>query len=143
MLNIIHGHDQIIRLDRKVKVTDPVTVIQEGMAVKLDGNEEVVLSGADASVEDFIWWAFNSANVADEINSAFKLIGNITLVNGIFIAETDQFLETGSYAYGTKLATENGLLFDGALGDFCIARALGAPVNGFLKFITLPLAGKI
>lgn len=213
MLDIIYGHDQIIRVDRKVKVTDPVTVIKEGMSVKLvmpkavvtgtkatpfvfvlttgdtlviavdgaaadtvtfdagsttiadtitkindtfaglasnDGNDrvkltaaasidikasstaltilgltagftnvtandaEIVLTGPVAGREDFVWWAFTSANDVNDDRSDFHATSQITLIRGVFIGETDQYVTGGTYAVGTKLASENGLLFNGA-----------------------------
>ena len=143
MLNILHGHENIIRVDKKLKVTDPITVINEGMAVKLDVNREIVLTGPNAAIEDFVWWAFTSANVPDEFRSDFYTLGQITLITGFFIGETDQFVGAGSYNVGTKLSVEGGLLFNGTTGDFTVARALGVPVGDKLQFITLPLAAII
>ena len=141
MLNVIHGHDQLMRMD--VELTTLADVIPEGGVVKLDSGKKAALTGADASVEDFIWWAFTNANVADEINSAFKATGMVTLLAGtVFIAETDQFA-ADTYALGDKLASESGKLMKGAVGDFAHARALGPVVGGVLTFISLPLASKI
>lgn len=141
MLNVIHGHDQLIRMDAELAtLTD---VIPEGAAVKLDSSKKAVLTEADASAEDFVWWAFNSANAADEVNSAFKATGKITLLaNSVFVAETDQFV-AGTYAVGDKLVAENGQLLVGTIGDFAVARALGPVVDGVLTFVSLPLASKI
>lgn len=141
MLNVIHGHDQLIRMDAILKtLTD---VIPEGAVIKLDSARKVELTGSDASAESFIWWAFNSANVADEINTAFKATGKITLLaNSVFIAETDQFV-SATYALGDLLVAESGKLLEGTTGDFAIARALGPVVDGLLTFISLSLASKI
>lgn len=114
MLDILYGHEQFIRVDKKVKVTDPVTVIKEGMVVKLDSNDEIVLTSPVAGREDFVWWAFTSANDSNDDRSDFSALSQITMIRGIFIAETDQYLGAGTYAMGTRLASENGLLFDAA-----------------------------
>lgn len=132
-----------IREDFIVKLTEPVTVIKEGMAVKLDLNREVVLTGSDASLEDFTWWAFTSANDANDHRSDFELISKVTLVKGPFIADTDQYDANGTYNVGTKLASENGILVDASTGDHVIGRALGMPSSGKLKFITLPLGSTL
>lgn len=97
MLQVRQGFDGLVRLDKKVKVTNPVTEIKMGACCKLDSNGEVVLTGSDASVEDLVLLAFNSANVADEINTAFKLTGKITLVAPTgFLGETDQYLKNNA-----------------------------------------------
>lgn len=141
MLNVIHGHDQLIKMDATLKtLTD---IIPEGATVALDSARKAALTGADASAENFVWWAFNSANVADELNSAFKATGKITLVaNSVFVAETDQFV-SATYALGDKLVAESGKLLKGTTGDFAVARALGPVAGGLLTFVSLPLASKI
>lgn len=138
MLQVKQGFDSLVRLDRKLKVINPATVIDLGACCKLDSNGEVVLTGADAALEDLVFFAFSTANVPDELNSAFKATGKVTLIAPtVFEGETDQYLTSGTYGYGTALASENGLLIPAAAGDRVIARALGAPVDGMLSFITV------
>jgi len=97
MLQVRQGFDGLVRLDKKVKVTDPVTEIKTGACCKLDSNGEVVKTGSDASTEDLVLFAFSNANVADEINSAFKMTGKITLVVPTgFLGETDQYLKNNA-----------------------------------------------
>ena len=97
MLQVRQGFDALVRFDKKVKVTDPVTEIKTGACCKLDSNAEVVKTGSDASAEDLVLFAFNNANVADEINSAFKMTGKITLVAPTgFLGETDQYLKNNA-----------------------------------------------
>lgn len=138
MLDVKQGFDSLVKIDRKLKVNNPVTVIRMGACCKLDSNGEVVLTGADASLEDFVFFAFSTANVPDELNSAFKLIGKVTiLASTVFEGETDQYLTSGTYGVNTALASENGLLIPAASGDRVVGRSLGAPVNGVLRFITV------
>lgn len=97
MLQVRQGFEGLVRLDKKVKVTNPVTEIKTGACCKLDSNGEVVLTGSDASTEDLVLFAFNNANVADEINTAFKMTGKITLLAPTgFLGETDQYLKNNA-----------------------------------------------
>jgi hypothetical protein len=97
MLQVRQGFEGLVRLDKKLKVTDPVTEIKTGACCKLDSNGEVVKTGSDASTEDLVLFAFTSANMADEINSAFKMTGKITLVAPTgFLGETDQYLKNNA-----------------------------------------------
>lgn len=144
MLNVQYGHDQMLRVDKEVLVTIPETVIPEGAAVKLDAAGKIVLSGANAAVEDFVWFAFNSANVPDDINSAQKATGNITLIKGTFVAETDQFVTGDVYAVGDDLIAENGLLSSAkALGDWVIGKVIAPPAGGILLFYSYATPVKV
>lgn len=98
MLQILHGLDATARLDKKVKVTNPVTVIPSGACVKLDSNGEIVLTGSTAASEDFVLFALNSANVATEINSGFKSTSDITLAvpHPSMVFSTDQYKRASS-----------------------------------------------
>lgn len=137
MLQVKQGFDSLVRIDKKLKVIDPVAVINTGTCCKLNSDGEVVITGADAAAEDLVFFAFSTANVADELNSAFKATGKVTLVAPtVFEGETDQYA-SGTYTYGTALASESGKLMVADTGDRVIARALGAPVNGVLHFITV------
>lgn len=138
MLDVKQGFDSLVKIDRKLKVSNPVTVVKMGASCKLDSNGEIVLTGADASLEDFVFFAFSTANIPDELNSAFKSTGKVTvLAPTVFEGETDQYLTSGTYAFNTALASENGLLIPAASGDRVIGRSLGAPTNGVLRFITV------
>lgn len=97
MLQVRQGFEGLVRLDKKLKVTDPVTEIKTGACCKLDSNGEVVKTGSDASAEDLVLFAFTSANVADEINTAFKTTGKITLLAPTgYLGETDQYLKNNA-----------------------------------------------
>lgn len=116
MLQVRQGFDGLVRLDKKVKVTSPVTEIKTGACCKLDSNGEVVKTGSDASAEDLVFFAFNNANVADDINSAFKMTGKITLLTPTgFLGETDQYLKanavtcTNATTYAIVLNTSDKL----------------------------------
>lgn len=138
MLNILQGHDQLIREDYTVSSG---VVVPEGAVVKLDSSLELVLTGATGAGEDFVWFAFNDANVTGSVNSAFETTGKITVIaNTPFIAETDEYA-AGSYVVGTKLTTENGKLAVAAVGDHVVGRSLsaGAVSPALLKFVAGPV----
>lgn len=80
MLDVKQGFDSLVKIDRKLKVSNPVTVVKMGASCKLDSNGEIVLTGADASLEDFVFFAFSTANIPDELNSAFKSTGKVTVL---------------------------------------------------------------
>lgn len=97
MLQVKQGFEGLVRLDKKLKVTNPVTEIKTGACCKLDSNGEVVKTGSDASAEDLVFLAFTSANVVDEINTAFKMTGKITLLAPTgYLGETDQYLKNNA-----------------------------------------------
>lgn len=115
MLQVRQGFEGLVRTDKKVKVTDPVTEFKTGACCKLDSNGEVVKTGSDASAEDFVFFAFTSANVADEINTAHKLTGKVTLLGPtVFEAETDQYKKdnavTGTVAETYNISSTNDKL---------------------------------
>lgn len=140
MLNILHNYnfDNLVRTDKKVKVTDPATTIKSGMVCKLDSNGEVVLTGANGAVENVVYWAFTSANDTDENRGDFRITGKITLLQGVFPAETDQYDVNASYSVGTKLTTENGILIPASTGDYVCARVTRPPVGGKLEILAAP-----
>ena len=116
MLQVRQGFEGLVRFDKKVKVTSPVTEIKTGACCKLDSNGEVVKTGSDASTESLVLFAFNNANVTDEINTAFKMTGKITLVAPTgFYGETDQYLKnnavtcTNATTYAIVLNTSDKL----------------------------------
>lgn len=102
MLQIRQGFEGLVRIDKPVKETNPVTEIQEGACCKLDSNGEVVKTGADASAEDLVLWALSEANTG---NSAYNLTRKITLVAPTgFLGETDQYLKNNAVT-GTAAET--------------------------------------
>ena len=125
----------VIRFEKKVKITNPVAVIKEGSCVKLDSNNEVVLTGNNAAVEDCVFWAWTSANDPDNYRGDYVVTGGVTIVQGVFVAETDQYDVNASYTVGTKLASENGVLFPADTGDYVCGYALKMPIGNKLEFI--------
>jgi len=236
MINILQNNnlDNLIRIDVKVKVTDPVTTIKSGACCRLDANREVVKTGyainwvtgsvaqpfapvlntsdklsikvdggaaqtitlaatdttaalvvtkinatltgavASATTDDKVkitssssrgsieiasvandaytvlgftvgksndyanvFWAFTSANDTDEDRGDFRMTGKITLLSGVFYAETDQYDENESYAVRGRLTSENGKLIPAGANDYVCARVIQPPVSGKMQILTL------
>lgn len=129
------------RLDKKVAVTNPVTVIKEGMCVKLDANSEVVKTGGNGALETFVYFALTAANDSANYRSDFSMTGGVTLVSGVFEAETDQYDVNGSYGVLTKLSTENGILIPAASSDCVVGRVVKPPAGGILTFLAIHRPG--
>lgn len=125
MLQVRQGFEGLVRFDKKVKATNPVTEIKTGACCKLDSNGEVVKTGSDAALEDLVLFAFNNANVSDEINTAFNMTGKITLVAPTgFIADTDQYLKNNAV---TGTASETFAITAGSNDKLKIRVDGGAP----------------
>lgn len=108
MFQVLRGLDATARLHRKVKVTSPPTVIPSGSCVKLDVNNEVVLTGNDASAEDLVFLAFENANVTTSFNSSFSLTGGISMLtlHPAMVCRTDLYKKVDN-AQGTADVVAN------------------------------------
>lgn len=123
--------------DRPVKVTDPVTIIKQGACVMLDGNGEVVLTDANASQLKLVYWTVTSANDPNNFRSDFYVTGNVTLIQGVFLAETDMYDTNASYSIGARLTTKNGVWVPAITGEFVYGRTLKPPVGGKIHVLTV------
>lgn len=132
MLNILQdtNYYNLIFSDRPVKITNPVTVIKNGACVMLDVNGEVVLTDANASQEKLVYWAITSANDPDKFRSDFCVTGNVTLIQGQFLAETDMYDVNASYGIGKSLTTKNGIWSPAVAGDYVYGRVMRPPAGG-------------
>lgn len=142
MLNIIYGHDQSIRPGINVAVTNPVTAINEGAILTLNSAGALVKTGVAANIPVPVFFAFEGANVPGKLNTGHETTGKISVIKGTFIAETDQYVTTATYAAMTALTYASGLLapatvdVNGLPTQFVVGWALSAPVGGKLKFVT-------
>lgn len=139
MIDILQdtNYRNLLFSDKSVKVTNPVTIIKLGACVTLDANGEVVLTDANASQSKLVYWAVTSANDPDNFRSDFYVTGKVTLIQGIFLAETDMYDTNASYGIGTRLTTKNGIWVPAVANEFVYGRTLKPPVGGRIQVLTV------
>lgn len=139
MLNILQDtkYYNLLFSDRPVKITNPVTIIKSGACVMLDANGEVVLTDANASQDKLVYWTITSANDPDKFRSDFYVTGKVTLIQGVFLAETDMYDVNASYGIGMPLTTKNGIWVPAVAGEFVYGRAMRPPIGGKIHILAV------
>ena len=127
-----------VTTDNKVKITSS-TARGSIELVTIANNAYAVLGFTVGKSNDYVnvYWAFTSANDADEDRGDFRMTGKITLLKGVFLGETDQYDANESYTVTGKLTSENGLLIPAGINDYVCARVTKPPVGGKLQILTL------
>ena len=113
---------------------DPtVTSLKEGQWVTITGGK---LTIADGTKKAFIATGSHRAG-RDQV--AGIPVKKIAILVGTFILTTDQFNTGGTYTDMTPLMVTTGGILTPVVTpatDRCVAYAVGAPVNGFIRIIS-------